>query len=406
VAERHDEASTDAQSNREAMPFIMAGVPAANRSLYHSVRFAVGDPAALIVDRDGRRSFIVRDIEMERARSAARADEVYCPADFAPDGGLSGDRETATAQAAAQCCRRLGVMSIRADRTLPLSFHHELQAAGVEVVYDPELGVIERRAKDDQEIAALAKAQSDTEAIVRRVCEIIAEAKPNGGGVLQWSASGTLGDGESGDLTAERLRRYIDVQLLRLGYDNPHGSIVAAGVEGGDCHNRGAGSIRTGEAVIIDVFPRSKETLYHGDCTRTVVNGEPPSRIREMHEAVVEAKAAATAAVAVGASGETIQRATAGVIASHGFPMGLPPSDVPDGFVSMPHGTGHGIGLDVHEPPLLDNGGPPLIAGDAITIEPGLYGPRIGGVRVEDLVVVTTDGALSLSSLPEGLDWA
>jgi Xaa-Pro aminopeptidase len=297
-------------------------------------------------------------------------------------------------------------MSIRADRTLPLSFHHELQSAGVEVVYDPDLGVAERRSKDDQEIAALARAQADTEAIVRRVCEIIAEAKPNGDGVLRWSESGTLGDGETGDLTSERLRRYIDVQLLRLGYDNPHGSIVAGGSEGGDCHNRGAGAIRTGEPVIIDIFPRSKETLYHGDCTRTVVNGQAPPRVREMHAAVVEAKTAATAAVAVGATGEAVHRAAMAVMASHSFPMGLPPENAPTSFVSMPHGTGHGLGLDVHEPPLLDTGGPPLVAGDALTIEPGLYGPTIGGVRIEDLVVVTTDGALSLSSLPEGLDWA
>jgi Xaa-Pro aminopeptidase len=156
----------------------------------------------------------------------------------------------------------------------------------------------------------------------------------------------------------------------------------------------------------VDIFPRNKSTLYHGDCTRTVVHGEAPPHVRQMHAAVVEAKAAATAAVRAGTTGESVHRAAAAVITSHGFPLGLPAADAGDDFVSMPHGTGHGIGLEVHEPPLLDDGGPTLIAGDALTVEPGLYGPRVGGVRVEDMVIATTSGALNLNTLHEGLDWS
>ena len=127
---------------------VHAGIPATNMTLYRAVRFKVGDPAALAVLPGGRRLFLVRDIEMERARRHARADEVACPADFTPEGGLSGDRETATAQALAECLRRKGVTEARADRSMPLIFAEHLRLAGIAVRYDAELGVVERRAKD------------------------------------------------------------------------------------------------------------------------------------------------------------------------------------------------------------------------------------------------------------------
>jgi Xaa-Pro aminopeptidase len=86
--------------------------------------------------------------------------------------------------------------------------------------------------------------------------------------------------------------------------------------------------------------------------------------------------------------------------------MGLPGPDAPETFISMTHGTGHGLGLEVHEPPLLAIGGPELVEGDVVTIEPGLYGKRYGGVRVEDMVVVLKDGCENFNRLHEGLDWS
>lgn len=381
--------------------FLIAGIPNENRTLFHQVRFGVGDPAALIVLKGGdgqrRRHFILRDIEMDRARKQARADEVHCPAEFTPAAGLSGDRETATAQSVAEFLRRRNLSTVTADRTLPLSYIHELRQAGIEVQYDPNLGVVERRVKDEQEIAYLHQAQRDTEQIVRRVCELIAKAKPDRDGVL-------LHEGAA--LTSERLFTWIDIQLLEAGYDNPHRSIIAGGSQGGDCHNRGSGALRTGELVIVDIFPRNKTSLYHGDCTRTVVHGAIPDVARKMHAVVVEAKAAAMKAVRAGVTGHDVNQAMLAVMTRHGYPFGLPPADAPREYISIPHGTGHGVGLDIHEPPLLADKGPVLLAGDCVTVEPGLYGPQIGGVRIEDMVIVNRDGCRNLSALPEGLVWA
>ena len=378
---------------------LIAGIPAVNKSLFHAVRFSVGDPAACIdFLRDGQpahRLFIVRDIEMGRAREHARADAVSCPRDFEPAGGLSGDRETATAQAVAECLRRQHITVVVSDRTLPLIFADHLRQAGIALEYDAAMGVLSRRSKDAQEVEWLQSAQSATEDAMRMACETVARASADANGVLHHQ-------GER--LSAERLRFMIDVHLLKLGFSNQP-AIVACGAQGADCHEHGHGDLRTGQPVIVDIFPRCQKTFYNGDCTRTVVHGDVHPEVIRMHSAVLEAKRAAIAAVRTGATGEDVHRATLGVIHAHGFASGMPPADALYTWCGMTHGTGHGIGLDVHEPPLLDFKGPTLVTGDALTVEPGLYGRAHGGVRVEDMVIVRADGATNLNSLFEGLSW-
>ena len=384
---------TDPQDAR-----ICAGVPVMNNTLFWRIGFMVGDPVACVefpTDGGSRSVLLLRDIEMQRARKSARVDQVGCPADFPPQGGLSGDRETATAQAAAECLRREGVTTVTADRTLPLIFAEFLSRAGIEVKCDTELWVAERRQKSDEEIEHLRESQRVTEQAMRYVCEMVAAAEARSGGVL-------FHDGEP--LTSERVRISIDHFLMDLGFLNPR-SIVAGGPIGADCHDYGTGELLTGTPVIVDIFPRNQSTKYWGDCTRTVVHGEIPHAVQAMNTTVRKAKAAGEAAVAPGVTGEDVHRATIAVIKEDGFDIGLPEDDSPDSYCAMTHGTGHGVGLDVHEPPLLDFKGPELLLGDALTIEPGLYRRDLGGVRVEDMVVVTKDGCINLNELSEELTW-
>ncbi len=378
---------------------VMAGIPATNFNLYHRIRFSVGDPAALI-ETTGESGvpqtlLILRDIEMDRARMFARADEVKCPKDYEPEGGLSGDRETATAQAVGEYLRRIGIQRVIADRTLPLIFADAIQNVGVEVFCDLEKGVRERRAKDEQEIGWLRQAQEMTEEVMRMACERVACADADKNGIL------TVG-GEI--LTSEGIRSKIDVYLMKRGYGNPE-SIVAGGAQGGDCHEHGSGALRTGEPVIIDIFPVNRETKYNGDCTRTVVHGDVSEEIARRHEAVITAKTAAIEAIRADVSGEEVHSATASVIGEYGYSMGIEEWEKDETRAGMPHGTGHGIGLEVHEPPFLDKKGTILVTGDVLTVEPGVYCKQLGGVRIEDMVVVTRDGCENLNTLYEGLSW-
>lgn len=378
---------------------LIAGIPALNMSLYRQIRFLVGDPTAYLQWKDESGTehsvLILRDIEMDRAKRSARAKTIACPRDYAPEGGLSGDRETATAQAAAECLRRAGVKSVRSDRSLPLIYAEMARRAGLDVQCDIEWGVLERRSKDEQEIAWMEEAQNMTEGAMEMACQLIANANARADGTLEV-------DGEP--LTSEIVRWRVDQWLLQRGYSNPE-SIIAGGAVGADCHDHGHGILRTSQPIIVDIFPRNRKTLYNGDCTRTVVHGDIPDVLIKMHAAVVSAKNAATAAVRPGVTGQAVHEATIKAMQDAGYPMGLPPKDAPSGYCSMTHGTGHGLGLEVHEPPLLDKGGPALIVGDCLTIEPGLYALGIGGIRVEDLIVVTPNGCRNLNRLPEGLCW-
>ena len=377
---------------------VLAGIPKSNYSLYHKIRFLVGDPTALIRiegGEDDHSMFIVRDIEMQRARQHARADRISCPADHAPQGGLSGDRETATAEATAEYLTRQAVTSITTDRSLPYIFAYHIQQRGISIQYDPQLGILERRQKDADEAAWLQESQRVTEQAMRMACELIANADVNDDGLLIH---------QNEVLTSERVRSAIDVFLLERDYFNPK-SIVACGPTGADCHDYGTGPLSTEQPVIVDIFPRNRKTLYYGDCTRTVVHGQASDDLVRMHMAVCEANAAGCAAARPGVTGEFVHKATIQVILENGYQTGLPSDDEPDSFCSMTHGTGHAVGLEVHEPPLLDFGGPELLLGDCLTIEPGLYCRALGGVRVEDMIILTEDGCRNLNKLYTGLDW-
>lgn len=371
-------------------------------TLYHRIRFKAGDPAAVVTLPDGSSTLVIRDIEMERARAKVRVSRVTCPKDWAPlssGEALSGDRPTATAQATAECVVRAGLKEIWADRSFPLIFAHHLQERGVTVRYDPSLGTGQRRAKDGQEVEWLRHAQRTTEGAIEMACRMIAGASADKAGAL--SVGGE-------PLTAERVMSEIDVWLLKRGYGDSD-SIVAGGPVGGDCHERGHGRLFTEQPVIVDVFPRSKETLYVGDCTRMVVHGPAaniPEPVAKMHAAVKSAKDAAIASMRAGTTGDAVHRVVIGVMERHGYPMGLPKPGDPATRIAMVHGTGHGLGLELKEPPLLDLDGPELVEGDAITVEPGLYAPAIGGVRLEDMVIVRKGGVENLNTLHEGLTWA
>ncbi len=382
--------------DRDAL--LIAGAPSSHLTLYHRVGFRCGDPAAFIQTPQGS-TFIVRDIELPRAAKQARADLVARPNDFMPDGvaSLSGDRETATAQAAAECLRRAGVKRVRLDRHTGMIYADHCRAAGVEPVYDPELGVADRRVKTAEEQQGLEQAQAVTQQGIELVCRLIARAEVGDDGVLMH---------EGKVLTSEIARRAASVFFLDQGFSEPAGSIVAGFPHTADCHHRGAGPLRTGQAVIVDLFPCDAATGLFGDCTRTVVHGQPSEAVQRMHDAVLASKAAAESVCRPGATGGEVHQATQMALRTAGFAA---PDEAPEGLTqepTMPHGTGHGVGLAVHEPILLAAGvTAPLLAGEALTIEPGLYSTRDGGVRVEDLVLTTDDGCRVVGDLPTGLDW-
>lgn len=371
---------------------ILAGYPDKNASLFKRIGVPLGDPAAWI-ELDSHRIALVRDLEMDRVVKMSHADEVTCPAEHAPPFGLSADRETATAQAVAQLLRSAKVEEVVADRSLPFVYAWHLIEAEISVQYDETLGVIDRRQKTQQEIEGLYRAQQTTEEVMRLLCERVASCSVSVDGFLMH---------EGAELTSERLRSMASIEFMQRGFSMGHGAICATAPHVADCHHPGEGKLKTCVPVIIDLFPRDDSTRLWGDCTRTVVHGQPSDTVKAMHQAVLAAKLASTEQLRVGSTGDAVHKAGENELLAHGYPISRGTiTDKP----SIQHGTGHGIGLDVHEPILLDHEGGELLENEVFTIEPGLYGREDGAVRVEDMLVVTNAEPRNLNALHDGLNW-
>lgn len=375
---------------------VLAGVPAVNMTLFHKIRFSVGDSAFFTELPDGKSILLVRDIEVDRAKRLARAGRIGCASDFPPDDGLDGDRDTALAQAGAECLRQNGVKQVRVDRTLPYLFANELQKGGILLEYDPGFGVIERRVKSEEELNYLRNSQKVTEEAMAMACSLIGRAPADSEGILQH---------EGTTLTSERVRRLISRFVLDYDCTTLHDSIVVTIPHVADCHHYGTGPLHKDLPVIVDIFPTHNHTHYCGDCTRTVVSGDPSDEIRDMHACVLKAHKSGCEELRPGTTGEAVHDVVSEMIRTDGYHMGHPHKDADDEYIGMRHGTGHGIGLDVHEPILLAKGGSEIMENEVFTVEPGLYSKKYGGVRVEDMVAVTASGHQNFNKLHSGLDW-
>lgn len=376
---------------------VLAGLSSTNATLFHRVRFLAPDASVIIDFSDGTSTYLVRDIEMDRARKSVRASQVCCAADFAPATGLSGDRDTALAQATAQCLLQAGETVVQVDRTFPFLYAHFIQEVGIQIEYAPDLGVLNRRSKDEEEIQNLRHAQKITGEAMTFACQTIARARANQEGILYH---------EDQILTSQRMRSMITAFLLERNFSNVHDSIVVTAPHVADCHHFGDGPLKTSLPVIVDIFPMDQRTRYNGDMTRTVVHGTPCDEVLKMHQAVCDAKAAGCQALRSGTTGEEVHLATTAIIEKNGFSLIRGDHQHDLSLPAMRHGTGHGIGLEIHEPILLDHGGGIILENEILTVEPGLYSSTLGGVRVEDMALVTKDGHEILSPLYEGLDWS
>jgi len=356
-----------------------------------------GPDPFLTLYADGEVHLLVSGLEYGRATTEATADTVERHADY--DYEYGGREERNDMYAA--FVRDKGVESVSMPPRGPVGTADALRERGVDVAVDADdrlQGV--RAVKTDDEIDAIHAAQTANEAAMRAAEDLIAGADVAGEDV---PADGDvepgvlLRDGEP--LTSERVTEEIEVTLLRHGCALDE-TIVAGGEQAADPHDRGSGPLRANEAIIVDIFPRSKATKYNADMTRTFCVGEPNETVREWHDLTERALDAALDAVEPGATGADVHAAACEVYEEAGEPTFRTDPETETGFI---HSTGHGIGLDVHESPRLASGGEELEPGHAITVEPGLYDPAVGGVRIEDLVVVTEDGYENLTDYPRKL---
>ncbi len=334
---------------------------------------------------------LVSELEFGRARSESHADTVwrFSDFDFASMREEHGPNEARRRMLSA-FVEEVDVGAVAVPRRFPVDSADGLRERGIAVEPDQEDIVTTIRAvKTDEEIEAIRSVQAANESAMATAEQMIATATTEDGTLIL--------DGEP--LTAERVKAAIESDLLEAGCGLDE-TIVAGGSQGADPHDRGSGPLPADEPIVIDIFPRDKVTKYHGDLTRTIVNGRPADAVEEFFKVTRRAFDAALETVEAGVTGAEVHAAACSVYEDAGYPTLRSDPQTETGFI---HNTGHGVGLDVHELPRIAPDGEVLEAGHVITIEPGLYDPDIGGLRLEDLVVVTENGYDNYTDYPKEL---
>ena len=355
--------------------------------LLYATQFFAPDPF-IFLEQNGKRTLVLSDLEIDRGRKQAKADEILPYSTFEKEVQGTSAKAPAYEKVLAHFLMKRKVRSALVPANFPLGFAREIESKKIRL--EPTNGLFwpEREAKTEAELRQMRKALEITEAGMARGIEVLKQAKPGKGNKLEWSGS---------VLTSELLRAEIDTAVLRAG-GLPANTIVAGGDQACDPHERGHGPLKANSLIILDIFPRAAGTGYFGDLTRTVVRGRASDAQRRLWNTVNEGQALALKKMKPGVDGLKLHLEVKKFFTDQGYP-----TEVKNGRqTGFFHGTGHGLGLEIHEFPRFQK--TIFKVGQVLTVEPGLYYPGLGGVRTEDVVAITKTGIRMLSKLPNQLE--
>jgi Xaa-Pro aminopeptidase len=356
--------------------------------ILYPTRFLAPDPF-LFVQKGGRRTIVLSDLEIDRARREAAVDKILSWSRIAARVERRGE-QASPAAVIGEALRVLGIRRADVPWAFPSGLARELESAGLRLTIGPDPFWPERAIKSPAEIRAVERALRAAEAGIAAGIEALRSCRVRRDGFL--ARDGRI-------FEAEDLRAAVDMRVIAEGAI-PQGTICAPGDQAVDPHGVGHGPIRAHVPVVIDVFPRSARTGYFGDLSRTVVRGRAPERLKEVYGVVSEAVELAFSRLREGASGQAIHQEIHELFVRRGYPTGVR-AGRRQGFF---HGTGHGLGLDLHEAPSISKRPAVLRAGHVVTVEPGLYYLGLGGVRIEDVAVVGKLRARNLTRAPKVLE--
>ncbi len=356
--------------------------------ILHPTGFFAPDPF-LFVQKGSHRYQVASDLELDRAKRQSRVNRVLSWSRLTKKVEAAARRPT-VAGVAAQVLKDLRLKRVEVPRSFPLGLAMELDELGIRLVQVDDPFWPEREIKRPDEVRAVTASLRAAEAGLGAGLEALRSCRRAKDGYLRR-------DGRR--FTAEDLRSAINTRILAEGCTPAH-TICAPGDQAVDPHEEGHGPIRADQPIVLDIFPRSEKTGYFGDLTRTVVRGRASERLREVYALVHEGALLGQRLVKDGGDGKKIHLAIQDLFRERGYKTGVQNGRM-QGFF---HGTGHGLGLDIHEPPSISSRGTRLAAGQLVTVEPGLYYLGLGGVRIEDVVLVTKRGCRNLTKVPKILE--
>lgn len=367
---------------------LIIGSSEQNADLYYATHFIAPDPFVLAEIRS-KKYLLTYDLEFDRARKEAAVHKVLSIPRLSRNYQARFRKIPSLIDLLIDFLKQHRVKQILVPCDFPVQYYVPLKRAGFRLSYKPALFCEKRLTKHPQEVAAIQKSLRATERAVRNAIQVLKRSVIIGQKLYFCGKT----------LTSEILKTVIQQSLLQDGCFAER-MIVACGNHSIDPHHCGRGPLYANQPIIMDIFPRHQRTLYYGDFTRTVVRGKASPELKRMYAAVQEGQKIAFQMIRAGMASKKIHAAIQKRFLQLGFKTGVKGGRM-QGFF---HSTGHGLGLEIHEPPRISLGKDVLKAGQVVTVEPGLYYKGVGGVRLEDVVLVTEKGCKRLTHFPQQLE--
>jgi Xaa-Pro aminopeptidase len=357
----------------------------ADSNLYYATRFIAPD-SFIFLQIKGERLVIMSDLEIDRAKAQASVDRVLSYSEIEQRANSQGIKDPKAVDIVHVVLKELKIRQLLVPANFPFIHAKRLQELGYSLHPKPDPFYEQRVVKTAEEVRHIEASQRATEEAVKMAHELLRQGTIKNGQI--WI------DGTA--LTSERIKKLINVKLMERDCVAQH-TIVAGGEQACDPHNEGSGPLPADRSIIFDVFPRSATNRYFADMSRTIIRGRASPELKRLYQAVKDAQEMAIDKIKDGADGMKIHQGICERFERAGYKTGLVNGRMQGYF----HGTGHGVGLDIHEAPRISRTGSLLQEGHVVTVEPGLYYPGLGAVRIEDMVLVTKDGCRNLTNFPK-----
>ncbi len=375
--------AVDATSN-----VLMIASSETDANIYYASHFLAPDPF-IYLQAHGRSTLLMSDLEVDRARAQSKVDDVLPYSEYESRAKASGVTAPGLCDVLHIFLEEKKVGEWIVPANFPLRYGDTLRKLGHTLITKIEPFFEQRSIKTDAEVQSIREAQVSVEEALDSTLDLLRHAEIKDGFLIL--------EGEK--LTSESVRRHLDIALMEKECIAQH-TIVSCGIDACDPHNEGSGPLRAHQSIIFDIFPRSNRSRYHSDMTRTVLKGKAPDKLKRLYDTVLEGQLLGIEGVRADKNGREIHQEIVACFEKKGYQTGLIDGRM-QGFF---HGTGHGIGLDIHEPPRISKTDHILQAGEVVTVEPGLYYPDIGAVRIEDMVLVEKEGCRNLTTYPKFLE--
>lgn len=365
---------------------LLVAASEGDSNMLYAAGFFVPDPFIFFQHRQIK-TVVMSDLEIDRAKKQAGVDRVLSLSVYQRKLRKMAKPSPTTIDILDLLFRERGIRSLMVPANFSALLMDQLRARGFRVQIKRDPFFPERETKSSEEVKHISESLRVAKLGLAAGIRALKRARIGRDRYLVLNGS---------RLTSETLKAIVNTTIMAQGWLPSH-TIISSGNQCCDPHHEGSGPIKANTSIIFDIFPRSQKTGYFGDLSRTVVRGRASDRLREIYATVQAGQRLGFDLIRDGADGKEIHQKILALFAQKGFPTGKIKGRM-QGFF---HGTGHGLGLDIHEPPRIAPIDGRLKKGHVVTVEPGLYYLGVGGVRLEDVVLVMANGNRNLTNCPQ-----